>query len=169
MPTLDEMIAAIAAKNSPEFRRDLAKQRQGKIKVKVNDYDQRSQRDLALDKFSGLRANHIWLRFELWIYGRLHNTLAYSSFWNDPSSLSRFYIDSFDLTEVSLEEETHRAVIEVEARKAAIVINERKLLGLSIDGSGSGKPRERIVYGAKAEDQNQLPQSGMQKEDPKER
>lgn len=90
----------------------------GRIKVSVNNHDTRTSEQIAADRFSGLRANNLMMRFEIWLVGRLHRELPYSTFYADPNIMTRWYADAFGL-DVELDDQTQKAVIEVEARKAA--------------------------------------------------
>ena len=89
-----------------------------RIKVSVNNHDTRTSEQIAADGFSGLRANNLMMRFEIWLVGRLHRELPYSTFYADPNIMVRWYADAFGL-DVELDDQTQKAIIEVEARKAA--------------------------------------------------
>lgn len=151
MPTLDEVINGIVYKYASDHdkrlhaRRTERDQDKGRIRVKINDFDKRSMRELEDAKFSGLRANQIWNRFELWILGRLHDSLPFSTFMQRPSSLIDFYCEAFGIEKAQLEDETHRAVLEAEARKVSAMVADRTMRGLSHDGSGAGSG-EVTVY-----------------------
>lgn len=90
----------------------------GRIKVSVNDHDSRTSEQIAADRFSGLRANNLLMRFEIWLVGRLHRELPYSTFYADPNIMTRWYADAFGL-DIELDDQAQKAIIEVEARKAA--------------------------------------------------
>jgi len=69
----------------------------GTFQVKGNMRDDRTFSQLAADKFSGFRANDLWLRFELWIYGRIDRTLSYETFFNRPEALNEMYAEAFGI------------------------------------------------------------------------
>lgn len=90
----------------------------GRIKVSVNNHDTRTSEQIAASGFSGIRANNLLMRFEIWLVGKLHRELPYSTFYKDPNIMTRWYADAFGL-DVELDDQTQKAIIEVEARKAA--------------------------------------------------
>jgi len=114
MTTLDQIITNVIARKAE----GILNRKSDRIAVKVNDFDTRTMQELKRDNFSGLRASNMMMRFELWLIGRLHATLPYSTFFSNPNSLTAWYSEAFGL-DVELDKQTHGAVLEVEARKAA--------------------------------------------------
>lgn len=127
MPNLDQLIKNILESKSEEIA-NRGRHKEGRIRVYTNDFDARSHADFVRDRWSGLRANNFAMRFEIWLLGRIHAELYYSNFFADPSSLNRMYTEAFGL-ETELDEQTHGAVIEVEARKAIEFKREELLKG----------------------------------------
>lgn len=103
-----------------------------RMNVIINSHDPRGTSEFAHDRFSGLRANDLGRRFELWIYGRLHSTLSYADFNDRPQRLNEWYVESFGLKEAELHGETANAIVEVEARKAKKFILEEVMKGKKI-------------------------------------
>lgn len=124
MTTLDQIVKDVIKRKSQEI---IDRNNPNRIKVSVNSFDQRTAEDLRIDNFSGLRANNMLMRFEIWLVGRLHRELPYSTFYADPNIMVRWYADAFGL-DVELDEQTQKAVIEVEARKAASFIYDEVVL-----------------------------------------
>ena len=92
------------------------------LQVKGNMQDSRTFSQLAEQKFSGIRANDLWLRFEIWILGRLDRTLSYTEFFNRPESLNELYAEAFGLNVVVLSDNTKRDIQHLKDRR--ILLND---------------------------------------------
>lgn len=102
---------------------------QGRIPAKVNLYDERTTADMKSERWSGLRANDLWRRFEIWLVGNLESTLSYDRFKQKPTSLNLWYCEVFGLKETELHEESQKAVLEIEVRKANAFMREELMKG----------------------------------------
>jgi hypothetical protein len=114
---INSIVQDVIARKLGEIQ-DRDRHSSGRIRVSVNNHDTRTSEQIAADRFSGLRANNLLMRFEIWLVGRLHRELPYATFYADPNIMTRWYADAFGL-DVELDDQTQKAVIEVEARKAA--------------------------------------------------
>jgi hypothetical protein len=92
-------------------------QAEGLLKPKYNEFDERTSAQLKEQEFSGLRANDMWNRFEIWIYGNLHATLSYQEFFLNPDRLSLWYCEVFGLHELRWDEKTQADIERVRAKK----------------------------------------------------
>ena len=121
MNAIDEavqrLLAAIGKTPSP-----LQSKATKSIKIKGNMRDDRTFSQLAEQCFSGIRANDLWLRFEIWIIGRLDRTLSYTEFFNRPESLNELYAEAFGLDQVRLSENVSNDIKQLKDRK--ILLND---------------------------------------------
>lgn len=90
---------------------------EGALNVKYNEFDERTSAQLKEQKFSGLRANDMWNRFEIWIYGNLHSTLSYQEFLLNPDRLNLWYCETFGLDELRFDDKTQADIERVRAKK----------------------------------------------------
>lgn len=75
----------------------------GAFLVKGNMHDERTMSQLSQQNFSGIRANDIWMRIELWILGRVADSLSYKDFMEDPERLNKLYAETFGIEPVFTE------------------------------------------------------------------
>lgn len=106
------LLQAIGKSSSP-LKKDKPK---GTFQVKGNMRDDRTFSQLAEQRFSGLRANDLWLRFEIWILGKLNETLSYGEFFKDPDSLNRLYAKTFGI-DITFSEGAMRDIAKLKERK----------------------------------------------------
>lgn len=83
-------------------------------------FDKRTSAQLAEQGFSGMRANDLWNRFEIWILGRLDSTLSYAEFFLRPEKLNEWYCEVFGLKEINLDAAAQRDVELLKERKALL-------------------------------------------------
>lgn len=96
------------------------KKKPNTMMVKENQFDDRTFAQLEAAKFSGIRANDLWNRFEFWILGKIAETVSYQQFWLRPAVLNETYCELFCLKEMMLDAATQREVNRVEERKAEL-------------------------------------------------
>ncbi len=82
--------------------------------------DERTSAQLEAARFSGIRANDMWNRFELWILGNVANTLTYQAFFLRPESLNEMYCETFGIDKINLAAETQRDIEKLQERKALL-------------------------------------------------
>lgn len=118
MSPIDEavkrILAAVSAKPAP-----IDKSKPKTVMVKGNMRDERTFAQLAEQRFSGIRANDLWLRFELWILGRLERTISYSEFFNEPEALNKMYSEYFDL-DIKLSDNVANDIKRLKERKVLL-------------------------------------------------
>lgn len=90
------------------------------FKVQVNEFDGRTQSDLTTARFSGIRANDLANRFEIWILGQIDRTVSYQEFWTNEHSLTTAYCIAFGLKEATITGAVEDAIKEMRARKEGI-------------------------------------------------
>lgn len=91
----------------------------------LNEFDTRDTRDLIRDGFSGIRANDIAERLEIWIRGRIARTVSYLEFVADPEILNRTFIEVFHFHNATLDDESNKMIAELRRRKAFVDRLER--------------------------------------------
>jgi hypothetical protein len=90
--------------------------------------DSRTTSALQADRFSGIRANEMWLRFEIWVLGQIHviphtgqeAILTYHEFFLNPRRLNEMYCECFGLDQVSFDAQTQRHIKLLEERKSQL-------------------------------------------------
>lgn len=88
--------------------------------MKYRAFDTRTTSQLQSQKFSGMRANDMWNRFEIWLLGNLHTTLSYAEFFLRPERLNEWYCEAFGLKEINLDAAAQRDVDLLKERKALL-------------------------------------------------
>jgi hypothetical protein len=113
----DKFIKSIVASLPRSRVQKTGQQAEGALKPKYNEFDTRTSAQLTEQRFSGLRANDMWNRFEIWIQGNLATTLTYQTFLLNPDSLNKWYCECFGLHEIKFDEKNQRDIDRVWAKK----------------------------------------------------
>lgn len=86
-------------------------QAKGALRPTYKEFDDRTTAQLQEQRFSGLRANDLWNRFEIWILGHIETTVTYQEFFVNPDALNTAYCNTFGLHEMTLDDK-NKAEIE---------------------------------------------------------
>lgn len=92
--------------------------------LKFNRLDGRTTSALEAESFSGIRANDLWNRFEIWIFGRIEETVSYQQFFLRPESLNDAYCKTFGIDKINLDAAAQRDIQKLQERKAMLSIPE---------------------------------------------
>lgn len=101
----------------------LPTQRKAEIKTGqavLRKADDRTIAQLQEQRFSGIRANELWNRFEIWIYGRIDRTVTYQEIFLNPQRLNTAYCEAFGIDHINLDAATQRELRKLEERKSQL-------------------------------------------------
>lgn len=96
------------------------KQTKGAGTARYKQFDSRTTSQLQEQRFSGMRANDMWNRFEIWLIGRLHSTLTYAEVFLRPARLNEWYCECFGLDKINLDAKAQRDMQLLEERRAML-------------------------------------------------
>lgn len=88
--------------------------------LKYNARDTRTTAQLEAARFSGMRANDMWNRFEIWLLGRLESTLTYAEVFINPDRLNLWYCEVFGLDKIFIDQKAQRDLELLRERKALL-------------------------------------------------
>jgi len=79
--------------------------------------DDRTTSQLEHAQFSGIRANELWNRFEIWILGHIATTVSYQEIFLNPQRLNMAYCEVFGLDHINMDAKTNRDLARLEERR----------------------------------------------------
>lgn len=114
---MTDLLSKIAQAQIDKGRR---KQQAGVGTARFRKNDDRTISKLQEQKFSGIRANELWLRFEIWILGRLEKSVSYQEIFLNTNALEKAYCEVFGIDHINMDIKTKQELQKLEERKAQL-------------------------------------------------